>query len=39
VASAWPVAARAQQGGRLRRIGMLETVPAASNAANFVETP
>ena len=27
-AAAWPVVARAQQGGRLRRIGMLETVPA-----------
>jgi putative tryptophan/tyrosine transport system substrate-binding protein len=34
-AAAWPIAARAQQGGRLRRIGMLETVPAAANAANF----
>jgi putative ABC transport system substrate-binding protein len=31
----WPLAARAQQGGRLRRIGMLETIPAGSNAANF----
>jgi putative tryptophan/tyrosine transport system substrate-binding protein len=31
----WPLVARAQQGGRLRRIGMLETVPAAANAANF----
>src|SRR5947208_14669134 len=34
-AAAWPLVARAQQGGRLRRIGMLETVPAAANAANF----
>jgi putative tryptophan/tyrosine transport system substrate-binding protein len=34
-AAAWPLAARAQQGSRLRCIGMLETVPAAANAANF----
>jgi putative ABC transport system substrate-binding protein len=34
-AVAWPFVARAQQGGRLRRIGMLETVTAAANVANF----
>src|SRR5262245_14869495 len=27
-AAAWPLAARAQQGGRVRRIGVLSTVPA-----------
>jgi putative ABC transport system substrate-binding protein len=34
-AAAWPLTARAQPGGKLRRIGMLETVSAAANAANF----
>ena len=34
-AAAWPIAARAQQPGRIYRIGMLEMVAAASNAANF----
>src|SRR5215831_7347298 len=34
-AAAWPFAARAQHAGKVYRIGMLETVPAASNAANF----
>jgi ABC-type uncharacterized transport system substrate-binding protein len=34
-AAAWPLAARAQQAGRVYRIGVLETSPAASNAANF----
>jgi len=33
--AAWPLAARAQQPGRVYRIGVLETSPAASNAANF----
>jgi putative tryptophan/tyrosine transport system substrate-binding protein len=34
-ASAWPLASRAQQLGRVYRIGVLETSPAASNAVNF----
>src|SRR5215468_2564725 len=34
-AAAWPLAARAQHAGKVYRIGVLETVPAASNAANF----
>jgi putative ABC transport system substrate-binding protein len=34
-AAAWPLAARAQHPGRVYRIGVLETSPAASNAANF----
>jgi putative tryptophan/tyrosine transport system substrate-binding protein len=34
-AAAWPHAARAQQGERLRRIGVLETVSESANAANF----
>ena len=34
-AAAWPVAARAQQAGKVYRIGLLEMIPAASNAANF----
>ena len=34
-AAAWPLAARAQQPGRVYRIGVLEMSPAASNAANF----
>jgi putative ABC transport system substrate-binding protein len=32
-AAAWPLAARAQQGERMRRIGVL--IPAAANAAQF----
>jgi ABC-type uncharacterized transport system substrate-binding protein len=34
-AAAWPLTSRAQQSGRIYRIGVLETSPAASNAANF----
>jgi putative tryptophan/tyrosine transport system substrate-binding protein len=34
-AVAWPLAAHAQQSGRVYRIGVLETAPAASNVANF----
>ena len=34
-ASAWPLTARAQPSGRVYRIGVLETAPVASNAANF----
>src|SRR5262249_6084934 len=34
-ATAWPLAPRAQQGERIRRIGMLETISAKLNAANF----
>jgi putative ABC transport system substrate-binding protein len=34
-AAAWPVAAWAQRGGKIYRIGMLEPVPAAQNAANL----
>jgi ABC-type uncharacterized transport system substrate-binding protein len=34
-AAVWPLAARAQQPGRVYRIDVLETSPAASNAANF----
>jgi putative ABC transport system substrate-binding protein len=34
-AAVWPLAARAQQAGRVYRIGVLETSPAASNAPNF----
>src|SRR5262249_15863670 len=34
-AVAWPLAARAQQPGRVYRIGVLELSPGASNAANF----
>jgi len=34
-AVAWPPAARAQQGQRIWRIGVLETTPPALNAANF----
>jgi putative ABC transport system substrate-binding protein len=32
---ATPLAARAQQGGRIYRIGLLETIPATQNAANL----
>src|SRR6266516_6871426 len=31
----WPLAARAQQVGRVYRIGILEPIPAARNAANL----
>src|SRR5438477_10391821 len=34
-ATAWPLAARAQQAGKIYRIGILETIPAARNAANL----
>jgi putative ABC transport system substrate-binding protein len=34
-AVAWPLAARAQQPGKLHRVGMLETVSPALNSANF----
>ena len=34
-AVAWPLAARAQQAGKQWRIGMLETISAAANAANL----
>src|SRR5438477_3109739 len=34
-AAAWPLAARAQQGGKIYRIGILEPIPAARNAANL----
>jgi putative ABC transport system substrate-binding protein len=34
-AAAWPLAARAQQVGRIYRIGILEPIPAARNAANL----
>ena len=32
---AWPLAARAQQVGKVYRIGILEPIPAAQNAANL----
>ena len=31
----WPLASRAQQAGKVYRIGILETIPAAQNAANL----
>jgi putative ABC transport system substrate-binding protein len=34
-AAAWPLAARAQQPGRIFRIGMLETISAELNEANL----
>jgi ABC-type uncharacterized transport system substrate-binding protein len=34
-AAAWPVAAQAQQGGKVWRVGMLETISPALNAANL----
>jgi putative tryptophan/tyrosine transport system substrate-binding protein len=34
-AAAWPLAARAQQAGRIWRIGVLETISPELNAANF----
>ena len=33
--AAWPVAARAQQAGKIWRIGLLENVPSSQNAANL----
>jgi putative ABC transport system substrate-binding protein len=33
--AAWPLAARAQQAGKIYRIGILEPIPAARNAANL----
>ena len=33
--AAWPLTARAQQVGKIYRIGILETIPAAQNAANL----
>src|SRR6202162_819452 len=33
--AAWPLSARAQQVAKVYRIGILETRPAAQNAANF----
>jgi ABC-type uncharacterized transport system substrate-binding protein len=34
-AAAWPLVARAQQGEKVWRIGILETVPATLNSANY----
>jgi putative ABC transport system substrate-binding protein len=34
-AAAWPLAARAQEPGKVWRIGMLESISAAMNAANY----
>jgi putative ABC transport system substrate-binding protein len=34
-AAAWPLAAHAQQVGKVYRIGILEPIPAAQNAANL----
>jgi putative ABC transport system substrate-binding protein len=34
-AAAWPIAARAQQAGKMYRLGILEPIPAARNAANL----
>ena len=34
-AAAWPLATRAQQAGKIYRIGILEPIPAAQNAANL----
>ncbi|WP_158237629.1 ABC transporter substrate-binding protein [Bradyrhizobium forestalis] len=34
-AAAWPLAARAQRGGKVYRVGILEPIPAARNAANL----
>jgi putative ABC transport system substrate-binding protein len=31
----WPLAARAQQAGRVYRLGILETIPEVQNAANL----
>jgi putative tryptophan/tyrosine transport system substrate-binding protein len=35
IAIAWPLAARAQKLGKVYRIGILEAIPAAQNAANL----
>ena len=35
MAPVWPLAARAQQAGKIWRIGMLDTIPAMLNAANI----
>jgi len=35
VAAAWPLTGRAQQVGKIYRIGILEPIPAARNAVNF----
>ena len=34
-AVAWPLAARAQQGGKIYRLALLEPIPAARKAANL----
>src|SRR5215218_4272254 len=34
-AAVWPLTARAQQVGKIYRIGILEPIPAARNAANL----
>ena len=34
-AAAWPLAAWAQQAGKVYQLGMLETTPASLNAANL----
>src|SRR4051812_6282419 len=34
-AAAWPLAVRAQESGRIWRIGVLETIPAGMNVANY----
>ena len=34
-AAAWPIAARAQQAGKVHRIGVLETISTTLNVANF----
>jgi hypothetical protein len=34
-AAAWPLMGRAQQVGRIYRIGILEPIPVARNAANL----
>src|SRR5690349_17004496 len=34
-AAAWPFAVRAQQAGKIHRIGMLEALPATRNSANL----
>ncbi|WP_407114132.1 ABC transporter substrate-binding protein [Bradyrhizobium sp. LMG 9283] len=34
-AAAWPLAARAQRGGKVYRLGILEPIPAARNSANL----
>ena len=34
-AAVWPLRTRAQQGGKIYRIGILEWIPADRNAANL----